>query len=102
MKELKTRYATPGFAFDLTTVDPVDGREWDFNDPAKRLKARERLRQEKPLFLAVDYNGDGAIGKGEYALIGNCGVKSLKLKPNLQEAWSVHTNGSIKTVTTPD
>ena len=54
------------------------------------------------MFLAVDYNGDGAIGKGEYALIGNCGVKSLKLKPNLQEAWSVHTNGSIKTVTTPD
>ena len=41
----------PGFALDITCADPEDGQPWDFNDPAKRLKARERLRQEKPLFL---------------------------------------------------
>ena len=54
------------------------------------------------MFLAVDYNGDGEIRKGEYALIGNCGVKALKLNPNSGEAWSVHTDGSTKKVGMPD
>jgi len=42
---------TPGFAFDLTTVDPVDGKAWDFNDPIKRERALNTVRQEKPYLL---------------------------------------------------
>ena len=31
----------PRWSLDLTTVDPDDGEPWDFNNPAKRLKAVE-------------------------------------------------------------
>ena len=51
MREMRTRYAAPGFAFDLTTVDPDDGQPWDFNDPAKRAKARRMLREQRPFLI---------------------------------------------------
>ncbi len=41
----------PGMAMDLTTVDEDDGKPWDFDDKAKRDKAKEKLREQKPLFL---------------------------------------------------
>ena len=42
---------TPGFAFDLTCVDPDDGQPWDFSLRAKREKARRMIREQRPLFL---------------------------------------------------
>ena len=30
----------PGFALDLTTIDPTDGKPWDFCDPVKRERER--------------------------------------------------------------
>ena len=32
----------PGFALDLTEVGPTDGKPWDFCDPIKRERERER------------------------------------------------------------
>ena len=32
----------PGMSLDLTEVDPVDGKPWDFTDTIKRTRARER------------------------------------------------------------
>ncbi len=42
---------SPGFALDITCVDPDDGEPWDFDVPGKREKARKMLREQKPLFL---------------------------------------------------
>ena len=42
---------TPGLAFDLTGLDPEDGRPWDFNDPNKAAKARRWIEDNKPLLL---------------------------------------------------
>ncbi|MBS94029.1 MAG: hypothetical protein CL799_06265 [Chromatiales bacterium] len=41
----------PGFALDITCIDPDDGEPWDFDRPEKRQKALHRIRTEKPLFL---------------------------------------------------
>jgi len=41
---------TPGFAFDLTTVDE-NGKAWDFDDVSRRQEARRRLRIQRPMFL---------------------------------------------------
>ncbi len=41
----------PGFALDLTCIDPDDGRQWDFDIEAKRTKALALVRRTKPLFL---------------------------------------------------
>ena len=41
----------PGFALDLTCTDPHDGKSWDFDDPGKRRRALQLLREQKPLFL---------------------------------------------------
>ncbi len=41
----------PGFSFDITVVDPEDGMPWDFSIPAKRLKARMMIREQKPYLL---------------------------------------------------
>ena len=49
--------------------------------------------------LAVDYNGNGEIGDGEYALIGKCGVDGITLDLANGEAWSIHTNGAKKIIT---
>jgi hypothetical protein len=50
MRELKSKYLVPGFAFDLTVLDE-DGTPWDFSDPSKREKARRKLREQKPYVL---------------------------------------------------
>ena len=48
----KNEFLTPGFAFDITVNDPDDGQPWDFNVRAKREKAREILRRQRPyLFI---------------------------------------------------
>ncbi len=41
----------PGFALDLTCIDPEDGKPWDFNKKSKRQKALNMIREQKPLFL---------------------------------------------------
>ena len=43
------RHLLPGFSFDLTTNDPSDGQPWDFRIESKRRRAREMIRQHKPL-----------------------------------------------------
>ncbi len=42
---------SPGFAFDITCIDPDDGKPWDFDVAEKREQARKMLREQKPLFL---------------------------------------------------
>ncbi len=41
----------PGFALDLTCVDPDDQQPWDFDRREKREKARTLVRTQRPLFL---------------------------------------------------
>ncbi len=53
------------------------------------------------LHLAVDYNEDGTIGDGEYALIGECGIEALRLDPAADQIWSVHKRGKEKAVRPP-
>ena len=45
----------PGAAWflDLTKVDPVDGRPWDFSFEMKRKRAVELLEREKPLLFTA-------------------------------------------------
>ena len=51
IKEGKFHSLIPGFTFDLTNVDPSDGRAWDFSRRSKRIKARRLLREQKPYML---------------------------------------------------
>ena len=41
----------PGFALDLTVIDPDDGMPWDFEIKGKRDKARRILREQRPYLL---------------------------------------------------
>ena len=41
----------PGFALDVTGIDPDDGMPWDFDDPAKREKAERMLDEQQPQVL---------------------------------------------------
>ena len=41
----------PGFALDLTCLDPDDGMPWDFDVTAKREKAMRNVRTEKPAMV---------------------------------------------------
>ena len=45
------KHVAPGFAFDLTVTDPLDGFPWDFSRASKRSRARALLREQKPLLL---------------------------------------------------
>jgi hypothetical protein len=54
------------------------------------------------MYLAVDYNGDGDIGSGEYALIGECGVNAISLDLANNKAWSLHRFWVKKEVKIPD
>jgi len=54
------------------------------------------------MHLAVDYNGDGNIDKGEYALIGKCGVDALKIDIQAGQAWSLHSDGKTKVIKLPN
>ena len=54
MKEIKQcswKHLLPGFALDLTVVDPLDGLPWDFSKKSKRDRATALLRQQKPYML---------------------------------------------------
>ncbi len=42
---------SPGFAPDLTILDPDDNMPWDFDVPTKRAKALAKIREEKPYLL---------------------------------------------------
>ena len=48
---LKTFQERPGFALDLTVVDPEDGSPWDFCKKEKRDKARKMQREQRPILL---------------------------------------------------
>ncbi len=74
----------------LTILDSNNDNQIDAEDPAW-----------KNMHLAVDYDGDGKIGDGEYALIGECGVDALKIDVSSGEAWSVHSDGKTKVVKLP-
>lgn len=54
------------------------------------------------MYLAVDYNEDGDIGSGEYALIGECGVNGISLDLANDKAWSLHKFWVRKEVKIPD
>jgi len=41
----------PGVALDLTTIDPTDGRPWDFDSAVKRQRARALFEEQQPTFL---------------------------------------------------
>ena len=41
----------PGFAFDITVMDPLDGRPWDFSIESKRRRARQLIREQNPYVL---------------------------------------------------
>jgi len=51
LKQISNHRLTPGLALDLTCTDPDDGQPWNFDVKEKRDKARQLLRQQKPLFL---------------------------------------------------
>ena len=51
MRQLKSRHYMPGYAFDLTTIDPEDGKPWDFSLAHKRERARRMIREQQPYML---------------------------------------------------
>ena len=42
----------PGFALDLTTIDPIDGKPWDFRDPKKRERESETESEAREAYVA--------------------------------------------------
>ena len=48
---MKHKHLLPGFALDLTVVDPEDGLPWGFPRSGKREKARQMRRRQKPYLL---------------------------------------------------
>ncbi len=48
LKRRRRKHLIPGFALDLTVVDPDDGQPWDFSREDKRDKARALLRKQRP------------------------------------------------------
>ena len=51
VKRGRYRKLAPGFALDLTVVDPEDGRPLDFSKKEKRDKARTMQREQRPILL---------------------------------------------------
>ena len=49
--EISDHTTMPGFALDITCIDPDDGKPWDFDKLEKRQKAVDMVRSQKPLFL---------------------------------------------------
>jgi len=43
----------PCWSLDLTTVDPDDGKPWDFTNPEKRQKVKELLERDKPALVVA-------------------------------------------------
>ena len=51
IRRIKSRHLLPGFALDLTVVDPEDGLPWDFTKSHKRERARKLIREQKPYMI---------------------------------------------------
>ena len=51
ISEGRYKHVAPGFAFDLTRIDPMDGCPWDFSRRSKRNRARTLIREQKPYML---------------------------------------------------
>ncbi len=51
LRESRSRRVMPGFAFDITVMDPLDGRPWDFSIESKRRRARQLIREQNPYVL---------------------------------------------------
>ena len=51
LRRRRRRWLLPGFALDLTVMDPEDGMPWDFSRPEKREKARRLRKEQKPFLL---------------------------------------------------
>lgn len=45
------RRLIPGFAMDLTSNNPLDGRPWDFNCQGKRDWAKQLIKEKRALLL---------------------------------------------------
>ena len=41
----------PGMSLDLTELDPHDGLPWDFTKVEKRVRARNRVKEDRPFLL---------------------------------------------------
>ena len=51
IRESRMRHVMPGYALDLTTVDPTDGMPWDFSIRKKRIRARKMIREQRPYLV---------------------------------------------------
>ena len=51
LKRGRHAHFVPGFAFDLTVDDPDDGQPWGFSIREKRVKARAKLKEQRPYML---------------------------------------------------
>lgn len=77
-----------GSITDLSVFDENKDHRIDHDDSAWHA-----------MYLAVDYNRDGEIGDGEYALIGDCGVDAITFDLANGNAWSIHKDGAKKAIT---
>ena len=50
LRKMRSKHLMAGFALDLTVLDE-DGEPWDFTVEAKRQRARQLVREQKPYFL---------------------------------------------------
>lgn len=48
LRRCRNQQVLPGFALDLTVLDPDDGQAWDFSRKSKRDKAVRMVLREKP------------------------------------------------------
>ena len=51
LRRCRNQQVLPGFALDLTVLDPDDGQAWDFSRKSKRDKALRMVLREKPYLL---------------------------------------------------
>ena len=93
---------SPGLQIDFAEQQPVQISSSTTSLSVFDQNDDRQLSDEDPIwnsmYLAVDYNSDGQISKGEYALIGKCGVKSINFSPTDDQVLSHHTNGTIRDV----
>ncbi len=51
IRQSRLGHILPGFAFDITVNDPLDGKPWDSSLKDKRERARRLLREQGPYVL---------------------------------------------------
>ena len=51
IRESRMRHVMPGYALDLTTVDPADGLRWVFSLRKERIRARRLICEHRPYFV---------------------------------------------------